>query len=400
MKKDVGATCGRPQNGITLIALIITIIIMLILAGVTISIAVNGGLFKQAKNAADLTNQAAQNEQETINNVLDEMSNNANGGGSTNNANDGGSTNNSGGAPIPAGFYYVGGTENTGVVISDNAADENKGDTCTTLQGNQFVWVPCTLAQLKEISWAGETFDAANYHETLPTGLTNSINQYKGFYIGRYEISYGSGTSVSDYVALSRKSTSATSNAWVNTSGRLWNYITWSNAAAACGNMYNKNTDSVVSHLIYGSEWDRTLQWLIDTNTANPTNGKSLADVQNSSYWGNYFYTKFTYSEGINYGGTWNGTKYSANVVINTGDSVANFKANNIYDLAGNLWEWTQEKYSTNSQAIRGGTYDQYLWTGVYCRYDGNLGGGGDMPTWDPTKAYADVGARVVLYIK
>ena len=40
------------KNGITLISLVITVIIMLILAGVTISIIINGGLFSQAQNAA------------------------------------------------------------------------------------------------------------------------------------------------------------------------------------------------------------------------------------------------------------------------------------------------------------------------------------------------------------
>ena len=53
----------KKSEGITLIALIITIIIMLILAGVTISIAVNGGLFKQAQSAADATKRAAIDEQ-------------------------------------------------------------------------------------------------------------------------------------------------------------------------------------------------------------------------------------------------------------------------------------------------------------------------------------------------
>ena len=43
--------------------------------------------------------------------------------------------------PIPTNFYYVGGTKDTGVVISDNSADENQG-VDSNLSGNQFVWVP------------------------------------------------------------------------------------------------------------------------------------------------------------------------------------------------------------------------------------------------------------------
>jgi len=45
----------KGQKGITLVALVITIIVMLILAGVTISIIVNGGLFNQANNAVTTT---------------------------------------------------------------------------------------------------------------------------------------------------------------------------------------------------------------------------------------------------------------------------------------------------------------------------------------------------------
>ena len=65
----VGATIGRPhfegkaQKGITLIALVITIIVMLILVGVTISVSLNGGLFTTAKQAEDETQIAQEKEQ-------------------------------------------------------------------------------------------------------------------------------------------------------------------------------------------------------------------------------------------------------------------------------------------------------------------------------------------------
>ena len=51
------------EKGITLIALVITIIVMLILASVTISMAVNGGLFGYAGNAASQTEEARDQEQ-------------------------------------------------------------------------------------------------------------------------------------------------------------------------------------------------------------------------------------------------------------------------------------------------------------------------------------------------
>ncbi len=62
--------------------------------------------------------------------------------------------------PVPNGFYYVGGNLDTGVVISDNLNDKYDGkinktsfEYTTSLQGNQFVWIPCTEESYKKISW-------------------------------------------------------------------------------------------------------------------------------------------------------------------------------------------------------------------------------------------------------
>ncbi len=61
--------------------------------------------------------------------------------------------------PIPKDFYYVGGNINSGIVISDNKEDEKKyansetGDVGKELQGNQFVWIPCSLENYHKINW-------------------------------------------------------------------------------------------------------------------------------------------------------------------------------------------------------------------------------------------------------
>lgn len=60
----------RSQKGITLIALVITIIVMLILVAVTITMAVNGGLFNYAKEAGTKTNGATANEQKLGNGTV------------------------------------------------------------------------------------------------------------------------------------------------------------------------------------------------------------------------------------------------------------------------------------------------------------------------------------------
>ena len=57
----------KRQNGITLVALVITIIILLILAGISIASLTNTGLFNKTQEAKNLTDNATQNEQNTLN---------------------------------------------------------------------------------------------------------------------------------------------------------------------------------------------------------------------------------------------------------------------------------------------------------------------------------------------
>lgn len=75
--------------------------------------------------------------------------------------------------------------------------------------------------------------------------------------------------------------------------------------------------------MIYGCEWDETCNWL----------SKNKYDVNDSSTWGNYNESP-----------------------INTG-SDPRYKANEIFDLAGNYWDLTQEALSTNMRVNRGGRY-------------------------------------------
>lgn len=63
----------KRQNGITLVALVITIIILLILAGISIGALTNQGLFTNAQKAKNETDKATQNELNTLNSYTDEM---------------------------------------------------------------------------------------------------------------------------------------------------------------------------------------------------------------------------------------------------------------------------------------------------------------------------------------
>ena len=120
--------------------------------------------------------------------------------------------------PVPKGFYYVGGTKNSGVVISDDERDKNKfagqadvpagaiynengtvktenlssEEQAQTLFGNQFVWIPCTVEEYKKCNvWngttqTGTTLQIANWETKTNTSEKVQIKKYGGFYIGRY----------------------------------------------------------------------------------------------------------------------------------------------------------------------------------------------------------------------
>lgn len=102
-----------------------------------------------------------------------------------------------------------------------------------------------------------------------------------------------------------------------------------------CQNLYADN-DTVQGFFPWGINYDTTLQWLIDSGC------KTEEEVtRDSSSWGNYSNDTFSENAAEQFTGQWEEAK-----------------ANNIYDLAGNNWEWTQERYGSDSYVMRGGGYN------------------------------------------
>ena len=156
-----------------------------------------------------------------------------------------------------------------------------------------------------------------------------SVNTYGGFYIARYEAGDG------DANGTRRSDSSSKSNTVVSKKGAIvYNYISQTDSITRAESMYAGK-----SKLISGAGWDRTLNWLIETKA------KTENEVfVNSSSWGNY--NDSTGNAKINSG--------SSNMNYTTGRNEA-WKANNIYDLAGNVWELTTEASSSDGRDSRGG---------------------------------------------
>ena len=212
-------------KAITLISLVITIILLIILAGVGINLALGeNGLFNKAKYAKEKYLNASVEEEKALNELYEELGllgelpentpeteagkivRMPNSWETTLSAyvsdKDGKevvsskkvasvyavSAGNGNTIPVPLGFYYVGGTIDSGIVISDNKEDQNKyagkEDVSKELKGNQFVWIPCTIEDYHKIDFGKENakWDMEPNLAELP-----QIRKYSGFYIGRYE---------------------------------------------------------------------------------------------------------------------------------------------------------------------------------------------------------------------
>ena len=197
-----------------------------------------------------------------------------------------------------------------------------------------------------------------------------SVEKYGGFYIGRYE----TGNLSKEQVVVQKGNTDIASQTW---------YAMYEKCKTL-----SDNNNNIETGMIWGNQWDRTLMWLIECNAKDETTGKSKEEViSDSSSWGNYIDATFQYTNSS--GSTATKNQYSR-VRIPTG-STEYTKANNIYDLAGNVFDWTMEAVSTSYRVIRGGAYDNArISSPASYRYT----------SFSPTDSSGNGGCRAVLYIK
>ena len=387
------------NKGITLIALIITIIILLILVGVSINLAIKGDLFGSAEKAVSGTNDKTAQEQTRVDELMGELGrveeqqrqDNLPGTRVSENTKyirDGKT------AWIPKGFTVSGikseQSIDNGLVIYDIpegiTPDWTNPDSVKT-KYNQFVWIPVevtasdtetSIEAFKRSAWTanaetgGERTTGLNTSFTEPnatndtddkTGiakqiaeLTKSIYKYGGFYIGRYEA--GSETE--------RTSSSGVTTLGIKQDMYPYIYVKWGDSMSSIGttgavylsnSLYNTNEYGATSMLCTGACWDSMLDFIKDSNHS----------VTDSTTWGNYNnsetfeITRGSYAvyDTSNYTlGSFNnvGSKYSktkdTTILLTTGATERNC-SKNIYDVAGNCFEWTTESRSSSGRVNR-----------------------------------------------
>ena len=414
---------------ITLIALVITIIVMLILVGVTVNIAINGGLFSTAKKAVTKTEEAKDSELRFM-----AMANAA-----THNEKwvyevDGEKI------PIPAGFAP---TE----IEGENTLDE--GLVIIDTEGNEFVWIPCSSTEYESAKWnTSDNWQQWKYNDKKWTDSQTETGKESleklegkknageltdngvGFYIARYEAGipkeatefYASKEGDSYKLSTEKNKTENGTVKYKPVSKKgypAWNFINQTNAKTVSENMYKNNT-TVNSYLIDSHAWNYICKNILESKD------KENKNIKNSTDWGNHVntpkekyenldvlyavhelnYINWSYKQYADGDTLGKDSKYhkgsipedvmkartgketSKLIELVTGAS-EDFKAYNIYDMAGNMWEWTTET-SDNCATARGGGFNRDGSSHPVVYADGSAAvGGSGVP----------FGFRVVLYL-
>ena len=413
----------KGNKGITLIALVITIIVLLILAGVTIAaLSGDNGILKRATEAKEQTNQKNDEETEKIGgyeSTIDQYVD-GNGGGSGSGGSGGGtgtnftnvntSDSNPAGA-VPANSTVVEADASKGIVIKDKNNNEwvwievpkttvFSGltiDTTNTLTEQNYTDIKNKLiayATTYRDSWTDEYYSGCGMTSDEYTAayqkMLKSVYTYGGFWIGRYE-------------AGIEGTTTETTNARTSSSGRIsietspkaisqkdaipYNYVYCSEAQALAKEMTPNS--NYTSSLMFGIQWDLVCKYL-------EVKGKlAIADINsNSTSWGNYSNVERTISsDKAKQGSSWTsitGTKPASSILLTAGAS-DDTKKMNIYDFAGNEWEWTLEKTSDSSYpcASRGG----------FCDGAGSIFPVSFRVYRNTTSSFYNVGFRPTLYV-
>lgn len=423
----------KQEKGITLIALVVTIVVLLILAGVSINLVLNNnGIISKAKDAKNQYAEAQTNDEKQLNEVADWIS--AEVGETT-----GGGTGSDTKVPEAA-------TAETAPYFPDNTFTKKEGtiDKGLVIQdsvGNEYVWVvvpktlynntsynsngakkPTSSEDYSNIEYClqqytstyrkGTSYSDTYYADTANEGwfadkteyntaknkMLKSVYENGGFYVGRYE------------AGIATTGTNRKSNTDKNADGKytvtdtMPTPITQANAYPYTGVTRTQaqklaekvNSGNKTSSLMFGVQWDLVLAFMAkDTTKITDTSILTSNSTTIGNYNNNLWTIKNEKAKYSSNGNTFTACpnpykKESSSDILLTTGADSSFSVQNIYDIAGNVWEWTLENASNTNVpcAYRGGSY----------KSTGSIEPVSGRNRYLTSYSFIDIGFRVSLY--
>ncbi len=292
---------------------------------------------------------------------------------------------------IPQGFKAVGNEEDATIDEEAKWGEQNSylyGLVIEDENKNQFVWIPVENMDLfKTTDWQKNapkgTIDKT-YEEPLEEEeedyykMYYKVKKYGGFYIGRFET--GDLTAQTERTEV-KNSDSIGVQKYLN----VYNYVPFelstinrreiTGAKELAINFGRQNDyNTVNTSIVYGVQWDAMLRFIVS----------DVNNVNNSIRWGNYTTSELIYTD--DKGNTY--TKKNGDVYLLKTGSSEETKAKNIYDIAGNTFEWTLETAGNGVRVVRGGSYSITIGQLAAARY-----------AYNKTTVNSGIGFRISFYI-
>ena len=382
----------KQEKGITLIALVVTIVVLLILAGVSISLVLNNnGVISKSKDAKNQYAEAQTNEEKQLNEVTDWIDTKV---GETTGGGSGSDTKVPEAETAETAPYFPDntftkkeGTIDKGLVIQDSA-------------GNEYVWVvvpktlydntgynsngakkPTSSEDYSNIEYCLQQYTTSTYrnsdysdtwvadtanegwfadeieYNTAKNKMLKSVYENGGFYVGRYE------------AGIATTGTNRKSNTDKNTDGKYtvtdtmptpitqadaypYTSVTRTQAQKLAEKV---NSGNRTSSLMFGVQWNLVLAFMAkDTTKVTDTSILTSNGIKIGNYMDNLWTIKNEKAKySSDYGQTFTPCpnpykKKSRSSILLTTGADSSFSVQNIYDIAGNVWEWTLDYYVAN----------------------------------------------------
>ena len=373
----------KNKKGITLVALVVTIVVLLILAGVSINLVLgDNGIINKAKDAKEKSAEASKNDVIGMEELVQELENAANGGETEQDT-------------IPylpsSDFHYDTTTSvDNGLVVVDNDGNEyvwvivpkslynnavyNLNNTKKPKSSEDYDNIEYCLQQYTSLyrngtdysdSWAEDTNNegwfTSEQYTAAKHNMLKSVYENGGFYVGRYEAGIEENRTNNTDKNAGDKYIKPEVTPVSKADFCPYTCVTRTQAQKLAESV---NSGNRTSSLMYGVQWDLMLAFMDNDKTKIKSIDVLLSDSTSIGNYNNNLWnvTNVNAKYSINNGQTFISCQYqktaNAPIILTTGaDNI--FSVQNIYDTAGNVREWTLENSSDDSYycAKRGGYY-------------------------------------------